>query len=283
LVQNAFGGVNATVFAYGQTGAGKTYTMYGKEGENRGLVPRILEEVFKVKAEQDHCHVTVLGSMIELYRAEFSDLISELPKNARPPLNVRLDKTGSVYIENITERQCLNAEDLTSMIDFGFNNRKVAATLMNAESSRSHLIVKVKIISVNKETNEKLTGHMLLVDLAGSERIKKSGVEGDNLKEAIEINKSLTSLGDVIEQLTSGSKNIGYRNHKLTQVMQDSLGGTAKTLMFCNCSPASLNVDETLMTLKWATRAKQVTNDKGKPKAAAKGEAKKKPAPKSKR
>jgi hypothetical protein len=196
-----------------------------------------------------------------------------------------LDKTGAVYIENVTERQCLKASDLTSMIDNGFNNRQVAATLMNAESSRSHLIVSVKVISVNKETNEKIIGKFLLVDLAGSERLKKSGVEGDNLKEAIEINKSLTSLGDVIEQLTSGSKNVGYRNHKLTQVMQDSLGGTAKTLMFCNCSPASLNFDETLMTLKWATRAKQVTNDKGKS-ASAKASSKaasKKPAAKSRK
>merc|ERR1712224_401966 len=108
---------------------------------------------------------------------------------------------------------------------------------------------------------EKLKGKILLCDLAGSERLKKSEVSGEAQKEAIEINKSLTALGDVIEALTKGKGQIPYRNHKLTQVMQDSLGGTAKTLMFVNCSPASSNYDESVMSLKYATRAKKVTND----------------------
>merc|ERR1712224_906638 len=107
---------------------------------------------------------------------------------------------------------------------------------------------------------EKLKGKILLCDLAGSERLKKSEVTGEMKKEAIEINKSLTALGDVIEALTKGQKQVPYRNHKLTQVMQDSLGGSAKTLMFINCSPADTQLDETLMALKYATRAKQVTN-----------------------
>merc|ERR1719230_2008098 len=119
----------------------------------------------------------------------------------------------------------------------------------------------VRIISVNNDTKEKLRGKILLCDLAGSERLKKSEVSGDMQKEAIEINKSLTALGDVIEALTKKQKQIPYRNHKLTQVMQDSLGGTAKTLMFVNCSPASSNVDETTMSLKYATRAKNVQNN----------------------
>merc|ERR1719272_231822 len=138
--------------------------------------------------------------------------------------------------------------------------RTVAATAMNSESSRSHLIMMVKITNVNKETNEQLKGKILLCDLAGSERLKKSEVSGDMQKEAIEINKSLTALGDVIEALTKRQKQIPYRNHKLTQVMQDSLGGSSKTLMFVNCSPASSNVDETTMSLKYATRAKNVQN-----------------------
>merc|ERR1719236_314526 len=106
-----------------------------------------------------------------------------------------------------------------------------------------------------------IEGKMLLVDLAGSERLKKSEVTGDMQREAIEINKSLTALGDVMEALTKGQKQIPYRNHKLTQVLQDSLGGTAKTLMFVNCSPAQTNVDETVMSLKYATRAKKIQND----------------------
>merc|ERR1712078_797371 len=110
------------------------------------------------------------------------------------------------------------------------------------------------------EPEQVILGKITLCDLAGSERPKKSEVSGDALKEAIEINKSLSALGDVIEALTKGSKNIPYRNHKLTMLMQDSLGGTAKTLMFVTCSPASFNQDETLMSLKWATRAKKIVN-----------------------
>merc|ERR1719189_3342151 len=131
---------------------------------------------------------------------------------------------------------------------------------MNAESSRSHLIFMTKIVSINKETKDRLQGKILICDLAGSERLSKSQVTGDGAKEAIEINKSLTSLGDVIEGLTKGAKVIPYRNHKLTQLMQDSLGGSAKTLMFVNCSPANSNVDETINSLKYATRAKTITN-----------------------
>lgn len=131
---------------------------------------------------------------------------------------------------------------------------------MNDKSSRSHLILIIKIVSVNRETKDQLVGKMLLCDLAGSERLKKSQVEDDAQKEAIEINKSLTALGDVIEALTKGSKQIPHRNHKLTQLLQDSLGGTAKTLMFVNISPAGSNEDETRMSLKYATRAKGIKN-----------------------
>merc|ERR1719437_317790 len=138
---------------------------------------------------------------------------------------------------------------------------------MNSESSRSHLVLIITVVSFNKETNQKLRGKILLVDLAGSERLKKSSVEGDGQQEAIEINKSLTALGDVIEGITKNAKVIPYRNHKLTQLMQDSLGGSAKTLMFVNCSPASSNQDETIMSLKYATRAKKITNTAKKTKA----------------
>merc|ERR1719271_2149494 len=119
----------------------------------------------------------------------------------------------------------------------------------------------VKIQTRNLPTGEQAKGKILLCDVAGSERLKKSEVTGDMQKEAIEINKSLTALGDVIESLTKKQKQVPYRNHKLTQVMQDSLGGTAKTLMFVNCSPAASNADETLNALKWAARAKKITKD----------------------
>merc|ERR1719198_1181537 len=164
-------------------------------------------------------------------------------------------------IEHLVETECGSADALMKVLERGNDMRHVAATAMNSESSRSHLILIIKIVSVNKETHDQLRGKILMVDLAGSERLKKSEVSGDMQKEAIEINKSLTALGDVIEALTKKQKQIPYRNHKLTQVMQDSLGGTAKTLMFVNCSPASSNVDETTMSLKYATRAKNVQNN----------------------
>merc|ERR1740139_637625 len=127
----------------------------------------------------------------------------------------------------------------------------------------------IRIVKVNIETHQQQIGKVLLVDLAGSERLKKSEVKGDMQKEAIEINKSLTALGDVIEALTSGKGHIPYKNHKLTQVMSDALGGTSKTLMFVNCSPASSNVEETVNALKYATRAKNIVNDVRKSSKAA--------------
>merc|ERR1711959_829150 len=146
--------------------------------------------------------------------------------------------------------------------DYGMGMRTVAATAMNSESSRSHLVLIIRVQSKNKQTGEFLRGKILICDLAGSERLKKSEVTGDMQKEAIEINKSLTALGDVMYALTDKNKKGGipYRNHKLTQVMQDSLGGSAKTLMFMNCSPSMFNLDETVMSLKWASRAKKVSN-----------------------
>merc|ERR1719189_2372442 len=165
-----------------------------------------------------------------------------------------------VVVEHLTEEECCDAKSLSALMERGNKQRTVAATAMNSESSRSHLVLLIRIVSVNKETKEQMKGKILICDLAGSERLKKSQVEAHMQKEAIEINKSLTALGDVIEALTKNSKVIPYRNHKLTQLMQDSLGGTAKTLMFVNCSPASSNADETLMSLKYATRAKKITN-----------------------
>merc|ERR1719440_2459370 len=129
---------------------------------------------------------------------------------------------------------------------------------MNSESSRSHLIQTIKVKRENRATGHTTIGKILLVDLAGSERLKKSMVSGDVMKDSIEINKSLTALGDVIEALTQGHPTVPYRNHKLTQLLQDALGRTAKTLMFVHCSPAKSNLEETMATLKYATRAKKI-------------------------
>ncbi|CAD7949464.1 unnamed protein product [Amoebophrya sp. A120] len=286
LIQSAFDGYNVTIFAYGQTGAGKTFTMSGTN-EHPGVVPRTCNEIFRIKErDASRFRTTVSISMIELYCAKFTDLFRKMEsalgggkkpaaavkpakdKDAQkePEINVRIEKDGAVRVENAREQQIETAAQMLSIIDQGFSNRAVAATKMNSESSRSHLITIVQLVSVNLETKVRTVGKLLLCDLAGSERLAKSGAEGQAQKEAIEINKSLTALGDVIEALTKvGTKKgaqsvIPYRNHKLTQLMQDSLGGTAKTLMFVNCSPAASNQDETVNALKWAKRAKNIIN-----------------------
>merc|ERR1740121_417761 len=261
LVQSAVDGYNVTLFAYGQTGAGKTFTMAGVPGQ-LGVSPRTITEIFQViEGNKSRFTYTVMGSMLELYQNTLVDLLSkEDPKASKQKLNVRVEKSGMVAVEHLKAEECKAAKDLQSLMDRGNKSRSVAATAMNSESSRSHLVLMIQIISRNKETGEQLRGKMLIVDLAGSERLKKSQTTEDQQKESIEINKSLTALGDVIEALTKGSKVIPYRNHKLTQLMQDALGGTAKTLMFVNCSPSSSNKEETLNSLKYAQRAKKITN-----------------------
>lgn len=259
LVQSAADGYNVTLFAYGQTGAGKTFTMAGTPNEP-GVAPRTIQEIYRVIDKgKDRFNYTVMASMLELYRNELVDLL--VKGKALQKLNLRQDKAGLIIVEGLTEECCKDARELEIVLERGNQMRTVAATAMNSESSRSHLILIIKIVSVNRQTKEQITGKVLICDLAGSERLKKSQVTADNQKEAIEINKSLTALGDVIEALTKSQKQIPYRNHKLTQLMQDSIGGTAKTLMFVNCSPANSNLDETVNSLKYASRAKRITNN----------------------
>jgi len=276
LVQSALDGYNVTMFAYGQTGAGKTFTMYGGPNDMQGTAPRTIAELYRlIKKDEDRVRFTVMASMMELYRNELVDLLTQKSGGASPKrksqrpetaamdqkLNVRLDKNGAVQIEHLYEEECKTAQALSDLLERGNQMRTVCATKMNSESSRSHLILIIRVVGVNKETEQKLSGKILLCDLAGSERLKKSDVSGEAQKEAIEINKSLTALGDVMEALVKGNPHVPYKNHKLTQVMSDALGGTSKTLMFVNCSPASSNFEETLMTLKFASRAKTITND----------------------
>lgn len=197
--------------------------------------------------------------MIELYCNELADLL--LPKKTKAvPLEVKKDHRGLVYVENITEVVVTSSAEITGQLEAGFKRRHVAATKMNADSSRSHLLLSVLVSAKNIAMKTEWSGKITLCDLAGSERLKKSEATGDQLKEAVSINKSLTALGDVIEALTSNAKHIPYRNHKLTELMSDSIGGNAKTLMFVNCSPAASNTAETSSSLGYATRAKQITN-----------------------
>lgn len=267
LVQSAVDGHNVTIFAYGQTGAGKTYTMYGTPKEE-GIAARTISELYRILDVMNNSfRFRVYASMVELYNNTLIDLLRPLSAGQAnlsikdiPKLTVRYDHAGNPIIDSLCEKIVQDAPELKALLDSGLRHRTVATTAMNIESSRSHLLFFIKVLSTNRQTGEVLSGKILLCDLGGSERLKKSESAGQQQKEAIEINRSLTALGDVIEAIAAKQKVVPYRNHKLTQVMQDSLGGTAKTLMFVNCSPAYYNLNETVMSLMWAARAKKVTN-----------------------
>lgn len=281
LCQSAADGYNVTVFAYGQTGSGKTYTMYGPK-DNPGVVPRACDRVFEITKENSaNFDAKVTCQMMELYNGQFADLLYKA-KEKPPQIEIRKGPDGTTYAAGCSEIECKSGKEIVDLIIGGFDGRKVAATAMNSDSSRSHLFAIVKVKSTNKETKKETNGKITLVDLAGSEKVKDSMVEGKGLGEAIEINKSLTTLGDVMSDLTSGGgKKANFRNAPLTNFLQDSLGGTAKTLMFAGLSPAMINVTETQATCAWAMRARKVTNDGGKA-AAAKEAANAKAGPKSK-
>lgn len=265
LVQSAVDGHNVTIFAYGQTGAGKTYTLYGSP-QAEGISHLAIHEIFSIaESMRRKYEVYVTASMIELHRNRITDLLRPQGGHARrtglssppssPKLGVR-EANGDKPLER--EARCV--EDLQRILTRGLSSRVVAPNAMNSESSRSHVLFTIKVTSVDLATRESVVGKLVLCDLGGSERLKKTEAAGDQLKEAIEINRSLTALGDVIEAVAERRKQVPYRNHKLTQLLQDSLGGTAKTLMFVCCSPAESNLQETAMSLSYATRAKRIVN-----------------------
>ncbi|KAL9229698.1 hypothetical protein vseg_005137 [Gypsophila vaccaria] len=263
LVQSAVDGYNVCIFAYGQTGSGKTYTIFGNE-RDPGLTPRATSEVFKIlKRDNKKYSFSLKAYMLELYQDTLVDLL--LPKNAkRLKLDIKKDSKGMVTVENATIVHISTFEELKSVIQKGSEQRHISGTQMNEESSRSHLILSIVIESTNLQTQSLARGKLSFVDLAGSERVKKSGSAGSQLKEAQSINKSLSALGDVISALSTGGQHIPYRNHKLTMLMSDSLGGNAKTLMFVNVSPAESNLDETYNSLTYASRVRSIVNDPNK-------------------
>jgi hypothetical protein len=287
LMTSVLDGYNVCIFAYGQTGSGKTFTMIGAadiascispEGdfdELAGIAPRAVAEIFKLlgdKAASITFEVDI--QMFQLYRDGLEDLLADKKKknaggdmkNKDVPLKITLAEhspTGLVQVVGANTMSATDAIGVMKIFAIGSGRRTTASTQMNSESSRSHLIFCITVKMVNRRTESTVLGKLTLVDLAGSERVDKSGAEGEMLKEAQSINKSLSALGDVIAALTSGSAHVPYRNHPLTMLMSDSIGGNAKTLMFVNCSPADYNVSETSNSLGFAKRCKDVTNTGG--------------------
>mmetsp|Transcript_26448 Transcript_26448/g.39265 ORF Transcript_26448/g.39265 Transcript_26448/m.39265 type:complete len:530 (+) Transcript_26448:153-1742(+) len=264
LIESVLEGFNGTIFAYGQTGCGKTFTMQGPNNppEMRGVIPNSFSHIFDhVKASKD-VEYLVRCSYLEIYNEVIRDLLGD-QKN---PLKCDLkeDPQKGIVVSNLCDVVVETEEDMDAMLNKGLANRTVGSTLMNAESSRSHSIFTIVVEMNNRDEQGKdhiRAGKLNLVDLAGSERQKKTGASGDRLKEGSKINLSLSALGNVISALSDGGgKHIPYRDSKLTRLLQDSLGGNTKTLMVAAMSPADYNYDETLSTLRYANRAKSIKN-----------------------
>uniref|UniRef100_A0A3P9GYX6 Kinesin family member 13Bb n=1 Tax=Oryzias latipes TaxID=8090 RepID=A0A3P9GYX6_ORYLA len=269
LLDNAFMGYNACIFAYGQTGSGKSYTMMGSS-EQPGLIPRLCSSLFSrtVKEAREGETFTVEVSYMEIYNEKVRDLLD--PKGNRQTLKVREHSVLGPYVDGLSRLAVTSYKDIESLMSEGNKSRTVAATNMNEESSRSHavfiIILTHTLMDLRSGTSGEKVSKLSLVDLAGSERAAKTGAAGERLKEGSNINKSLSTLGLVISALAdhgagkNKSKFVPYRDSVLTWLLKDSLGGNSRTAMVATISPAADNYDETLSTLRYADRAKNIIN-----------------------
>jgi Kinesin motor domain len=231
-----------------------------EDSDLMGIIPNAFIHIFShIKASQG-INFLVRASYLEIYNEDIRDLLN--PKNNKLEIKERTD-TG-IYVKSLQSFVTKDVGELNRLMAYGNKNRSVGSTLMNEHSSRSHSIFTITIEASEKDdqgTEHIRAGKLHLVDLAGSERQSKTGASGDRLKEATKINLSLSALGNIISALVDGkSKHIPYRDSKLTRLLQDSLGGNSKTLMIATLSPASYNYDETLSTLRYANRAKNIKN-----------------------
>ncbi|XP_023499127.2 kinesin-like protein KIF21A isoform X7 [Equus caballus] len=302
LIEGCFEGYNATVFAYGQTGAGKTYTMgtgfdVNIIEEEQGIISRAVKHLFKNIEEKKHTAVKnglpppdfkVNAQFLELYNEEVLDLFDTTrdidAKNKKSNIRIHEDSTGGIYAVGVTTRTVNTESEMMQCLKLGALSRTTASTQMNVQSSRSHAIFTIhvcqtrmcpqidaenvtdnKVISESSQMNEfeTLTAKFHFVDLAGSERLKRTGATGERAKEGISINCGLLALGNVISALGDKSKratHVPYRDSKLTRLLQDSLGGNSQTIMIACVSPSDRDFMETLNTLKYANRARNIKN-----------------------
>ncbi|XP_055443835.1 centromere-associated protein E isoform X5 [Bubalus kerabau] len=262
IIDSAIQGYNGTIFAYGQTASGKTYTMMGSQ-EYLGVIPRAIHDIFqKIKKFPDR-EFLLRVSYMEIYNETITDLLCDTQK--MKPLIIREDFNRNVYVADLTEEVVYTSEMALKWITKGEKNRHYGITKMNQRSSRSHTIFRMILESREKGEPSNFEGsvkvsHLNLVDLAGSERAAQTGAEGLRLKEGCNINRSLFILGQVIKKLSDGQVGgfINYRDSKLTRILQNSLGGNAKTRIICTITPVSF--DETLSTLQFASTAKYMKN-----------------------
>uniref|UniRef100_A0A8C2D5C5 Kinesin-like protein n=1 Tax=Cyprinus carpio TaxID=7962 RepID=A0A8C2D5C5_CYPCA len=263
LIDSVMHGFNGTIFAYGQTGTGKTYTMEGvpTDPERRGVIPNSFQHIFTHISRSQNQQYLVRVSYIEIYQEEIRDLLC---KDNNKKLELKEDPELGVYVKDLSSVVTKNIKEIEHVMNLGNQSRSVGFTKMNERSSRSHAIFVITIecseMGIDGEDHIRV-GKLNMVDLAGSERQSKTGAQGQRFKEAAKINLSLSALGNVISALVDGkSTHVPYRDSKLTRLLQDSLGGNSKTVMVATVGPASCHYDETLTTLRYANRAKNIRN-----------------------
>uniref|UniRef100_A0A3Q3KI96 Kinesin-like protein n=2 Tax=Mastacembelus armatus TaxID=205130 RepID=A0A3Q3KI96_9TELE len=263
LVDSVLQGFNGTIFAYGQTGTGKTYTMQGisNDPEKRGVIPNSFKHIFTQISRTQNQKYLVRSSYLEIYQEEIRDLLC---KDNNKKLELKENPDFGVYVKDLSSVVTKNATEIEHVMNMGNQSRSVGFTNMNERSSRSHAIfvITVECSEAGPDGEDHIrVGKLNMVDLAGSERQSKTGAKGKRLKEAAKINLSLSALGNVISALVDGkSTHIPYRDSKLTRLLQDSLGGNAKTVMLATVGPSHKNFDESLATLRYASRAKNIKN-----------------------
>lgn len=254
LIDSVVDGYNVCIFAYGQTGSGKTYTMGGSAGDE-GINTRALQQLFTTIETRKETETSIVSiSVLEIYCEQIRDLM--VKGDSSLTYEVKQGGPYGTYVSNLTEVEVSSINDINRIMDEAQKNRSQGKTNMNEYSSRSHMVLYIILRTTNIQTGLKSYGKLSLIDLAGSERLDKSGVTGQLQKEAVAINKSLSALGDVISGLSQSLKHIPFRNSVLTFLLQDSMAGQAKVLMFVCVSPASYNASESGSSLQFASRAR---------------------------
>ncbi|GJR51123.1 kinesin-like protein KIN-14N [Tanacetum coccineum] len=283
LVQSALDGYKVCIFAYGQTGSGKTHTMMGTPGnyDDKGLIPRSLEQIFEAKQtlQNQGWKYEMQVSMLEIYNETIRDLLSTTrpltESSGTKQYSIKHDANGNTHVSDLTILDVRSSREVSFLLNRAAQSRSVGKTQMNEQSSRSHFVFTLRIYGYNESTEQQVQGVLNLIDLAGSERLSKSGSTGDRLKETQAINKSLSSLSDVIFALARKEDHVPFRNSKLTYLLQEDhvsgthntpndifigglaqpcLGGDSKTLMVVNVSPAPSSINESLCSLRFASR-----------------------------
>jgi len=260
MVQDVLKGYNGTILAYGPTGSGKTYTMFGEDVYDQGLcgvIPRAAADIFKSwETSNEVKEVGVCCSMVEIYKENLHDLLADVSAG----LKIKESPSRGIYVDGLCEIPIVSAQELLYYIDLGEARRAWAETRHNHVSSRSHSIFILEVRQSLFDDTE-TRGILNLVDLAGSEKVGKSGAQGQIFEEGTKINLSLSALGNVIHALVSNVEHIPYRDSKLTRLLQESLGGNYKTSLIITCSPHSSQLSETISSLKFAQRAKHLRNN----------------------